>query len=477
MNRAFQSQLIISNYLTTFDFAVVAFFLVVYLIIPQVTAKSTSPADSHQNYLLMGRSLSLPLFVATLVATWYGGIFGVTQIAFLHGVYSFFTQGLFWYVAYLVFAIFLAKKIRQKKVRSLPELLGQKFGERARKLSAIILFFHALPLTYAVSVGVFLQLILGLDFLWALILGVFIVAIYTSIGGLRGVVLTDCLQFILMFAAVIMVTLILLYRYGGFSFLVLNLPSHYFNWRGENPATAALIWLFIACTTTFIHPVFYQRCLAAKSDRVAIYGILIAMAFWLLFDFCTTMGGMYARVLLPEANSAHAYLLLGIQLLPEGLRGIFISGMLATILSTLDSFMFVSGTSLSYDLLGENYLHKSHVHMMGILFCAVVIVAMAGIFGTDFEAIWLFREGLFSTALLVPVLAAIISRHPLNESVFMKTALGALLTFAAATYLKSAHVVAIEPFYAAHGVALLTFIVVSYLDTQGKAKLTNFANS
>src|SRR5665648_82956 len=47
--------------------------------------------------LLMGRTLTLPIFVATLVATWYGGIFGVTALTFEKGIYNLLTQGFFWY--------------------------------------------------------------------------------------------------------------------------------------------------------------------------------------------------------------------------------------------------------------------------------------------------------------------------------------------------------------------------------------------
>ena len=64
--------------------------------------------------LLMGRRLTLPLFVATLVATWYGGIFGVTALTFEKGIYNFLTQGVFWYLSYLFFAFFLVKKITLK---------------------------------------------------------------------------------------------------------------------------------------------------------------------------------------------------------------------------------------------------------------------------------------------------------------------------------------------------------------------------
>lgn len=470
-----ESNLIVSDYLTALDLSVVLFSVLAYLIIPKLVERNAN-ADAQQEYLLMGRGLSLPLFVATLVATWYGGIFGVTQIAFENGVYSFFTQGLFWYVAYIIFAVTLAKKIRQQKVLSLPELIGHKFGPRARKLSAVILFFHALPVTYAVSVGLFLQIVLGIDFAWAVLCGVLLVAIYTSLGGFRGVVITDCLQFILMFVALGMVVITLFSKFGGISFLRENLPAHYFSWRAENQFSGVLIWLFIACTSTLIHPVFYQRCLAAKSDNVAIGGIFVAMLFWLVFDIGTTLGGMYARVLLPEADSAKAFMLLGIQLLPDGLRGLFVSGVLATILSTLDSFMFVSGTSISYDLFAKHHALRVHAHKVAILFCGVFVISIAWAFGTDFEAAWLFREGAFSTALLTPVLASVLSKRRMHEMTFIISAIAALSVFAITTYLHDRAIIPLQPFYAAHGAAMITFLATSYFYTHREAKLTDFAN-
>ena len=69
------------------------------------------PKNNVLDYLLMGRQLTLPLFVATLVATWYGGIFGVNEITFNYGIYNFVTQGVFWYAAYLIFAFFIAGKV------------------------------------------------------------------------------------------------------------------------------------------------------------------------------------------------------------------------------------------------------------------------------------------------------------------------------------------------------------------------------
>ena len=56
-----------------------------------------SPLDRHYfRHMIMARTLTLPLFIATLVASWYGGIFGVTEISYNTGIYCFLTQGIFW---------------------------------------------------------------------------------------------------------------------------------------------------------------------------------------------------------------------------------------------------------------------------------------------------------------------------------------------------------------------------------------------
>lgn len=441
--------------LDLFDFLIVGFFLMLFIVWPHFFAKKSPNSDS--DFLLMGRTLCLPLFVATLTSTWYGGILGVTQIAFLQGIYGFFTQGLFWYFSYFAFALFLAKKVRRAQVLSLPELIGQKFGPKSRKLAAIILFFHSLPLTYAISVGLLIELTFELSFFWSIFIGVGMVAIYTGFGGFKGVVSTDCLQFVLMFVAVILVVCFCYYQHGGFDFLSLHLPKEHFLWRGEHQVSRALIWLFIACTSTFIHPAFYQRCLAAKSDNVAIFGIILAMLMWLIFDFCTSLGGMYARALFPKSDSATAYLILGTNILPHGLRGLFLVGVLATILSTLDSFMFVSGTSISYDLLKARADQRHH--KLAIFASALLVIILGNLFSKDFEANWLLIEGAFSSALFAPLLAAVLLKRKLYDAQFLWPAIGALVVFFTTTYLNFLKLSVWPAFYCAHFTAMSLLVL------------------
>jgi hypothetical protein len=66
----------------------------------------------------------------------------VSQIAFNNGIYSFVTQGFFWYLSYIIFALFITKKIKKFDAMTLPDLVGQMFGPLSQKLSALFNFIN-----------------------------------------------------------------------------------------------------------------------------------------------------------------------------------------------------------------------------------------------------------------------------------------------------------------------------------------------
>ena len=73
------------------------------------------------DYVLCARRLTLPLFVGSLVSTWYGGILGIGEISYTHGAfYNWITQGLAWYISYFIFAFFLATKIQKSAKTTIP---------------------------------------------------------------------------------------------------------------------------------------------------------------------------------------------------------------------------------------------------------------------------------------------------------------------------------------------------------------------
>ena len=354
------------------------------------------------DYLLMGRQLTLPLYVMTLTATWYGGIFGVTQIAFQQGIYSFLIQGLFWYATYILFALVFVKHVRKYSALTLPQLVTQMFGRKAGKVSSVFNFFNVLPVAYATSLGLLLQSITGLNFYLAVLIGVLAIACYSMYGGFRAVVYSDVMQFILMYAAVVSVVYFSVKTYGGLSFLQQRLPASHFSLTADVPLLTTFVWGFIALST-LVDPNFYQRIFAARSEQVARRGILIATCVWLIFDLCTVGGAMYARALLPDHDASNAYLVYALQVLPSPWGGLLLAGLCATILSTMDSYMLIASTTLSYDV--ANYQNRTKItpHVISLAITATITILLSYWFAGKIPHIWKTLGTYSAACLLFPV--------------------------------------------------------------------------
>lgn len=364
---------------------------------------SESDRLSNLELLLMGRKLTLPLFVATLVATWYGGIFGVTALTFQKGIYNFITQGVFWYVSYLVFAFFLVKKIRRHNVLTIGELSGALFGPKAERVTATLNFLNLLPLAYTISLGLFLQTVFGGTLFINTAIGVGIVTLYSLWGGFRAVVFSDVVQFFFMIASVVLVVFFAWAKYGSPQVLVENLPPTHFDWTGGESIATIFVWGFIALST-LVDPNFYQRCLAAEDEKVAKRGILISTIIWVLFDCCTTLGALYAKYAMPKASAENAYLQFAIQLVPNGVRGLILAGILATILSTLDSYLFNAATCVSYDFFQLKNRFKIWHHHIALVGVSLLSILLGIHFEGNVVEVWKTLGSFSAACLLFPLL-------------------------------------------------------------------------
>ena len=396
---------------------------VVYSFIKQKKINKITTTNKNNlqltEYLIMGRQLTLPLFVATLSSTWYGNIFGVAQIAFEHGVYNFITQGLFWYASYIAFAIFFVKKIRKYNSLTLPDLIKNIFGEKSAKFSAILIFFKTLPITHTIGIAILLQLIFNISFSLAAILGVCFVLIYSLFGGFRAVVLSDLIQCICMIVGIISVVCFSYSTFGGINFLITKLPPSHFSFSGNHNAATPFVWLLIACSTTFINPAFYQRCFAAKSDKTAIYGILCSLFIWIIIDCCITAGGMYAFATIPKSQPINAYLTYSMQILPNGWKGLFLAAVAATILSTLDSFLLISANTLFFDLPVLRNININVKHIYSLMLTSIITISLAIYYEGKIENVWLNFKSYFSACLLFPLIIGYYLPKKISDNQFI----------------------------------------------------------
>ncbi len=414
--------------LNTFDLSVFIFLTFLTIAAVFYGNKKTTPdgPETLIDYLLMGRQLTLPLFLMTLVATWYGGILGVTQIAYEKGIYNFITQGFFWYVTYIIFAFFLVNRIRRYEALTLPDLVGKMFGKKARILAAIFNLFNVIPIAYTISLGILIQSFFSISFFYSMLIGLGVVSTYCMLGGFRAVVFSDVVQFFIMCLSVLLVLIFSYTQYGGLDFLKGALPSTHFELTGGNSLGQTFVWGFIALST-LVDPNFYQRCFAAKNSQVAKKGILLATFVWFLFDICTTLGGMYARAVMPEVNSNQAYIHYSFSVLPNGLKGFFLAGLVATIVSTIDSYIFVASNTLSFDFFPRKRFSKKF-HHIGVLFVGIITLLMGTIFDGNIKNVWKTIGSYSASCLLFPVILGHIIPGKISDNEFSLMVLIGVIT-------------------------------------------------
>lgn len=369
--------------------------------------------SNEVDFILGGRQLTLPAFIATLVTTWYGGILGVGEFTFLYGISNWIVFGLPYYIFAILYAQFLAARVRKHSFLSIPDLFYHHYGKTGGMLSAVFTFFMTLPAPYILMIGFLLHFVSGWP-LWLCITGGALFSmLYVTTGGFRAVVRTDKLQFLLMFGGFIMLLAVLIVEYGGLDFLRSNLPENHLSWHGGNSWQYITVWFFIALWT-FVDPGFHQRCQAARSGKIAKRGILLSVVFWFFFDLMTTFAGLYARALLPADSTAAvlSFPLLSHEFLPPLLSGIFLTGLFAIIMSTVDSFTLLSAMTIGRDIYPPDQRGKGGqvaTIRFGLFITAAISIVLA-IFIPSVIELWLLIGNIFIPPMLLPLLACYFPR-------------------------------------------------------------------
>ena len=256
-------------------------------------------------------------------------------------------------------------------VFTMPEFLEKRYCPAARWfLSIISLMAYVLT---KISVGLYAggivfqalfpaEILPGIDNFWIGAVGVVVVTgIYTILGGFRAVVYTEVIQTLVLIIGSLTVTAVGLWKLGGWGRLYEICGREYFNlWKPHDhpqfPWTgmllgAPVVGLWYWCTDQYI----VQRVLAARDETQARRGTICAAYLKILPVFIFIVPGMIAFALkqsgtLEMARSDLAFPTLVTTLLPAGLKGLVVGGLLAALMSSLASVFNSCSTLFTVDI-------------------------------------------------------------------------------------------------------------------------------
>ena len=234
---------------------------------------------------------------------------------------------------------------------TLPEYFGKRYGKGVKLLSCILHILTniaALSVQFTVSCTV-LHIITGFNINVSLVISVLIVLFLTS-GGLRAVVNTDAVLFIIIVISILLMVPFSIRAAGGYATLKANVPVEFFRFD-QLGAWTPISWILLCMLNYSTNQNYIQRMVSAKDTGTAKFGALFTAGFYVIISMALGLIGIAAYVLLPgieDSNMIFATML--VRFFPHGLLGIGLAAVFAATISTGTSMLHATATLIVNDI-------------------------------------------------------------------------------------------------------------------------------
>jgi SSS family solute:Na+ symporter len=439
--------------MTLADYAVIGVYFLAVLALGVMARRTVRSSD---DFFLSGRTL--PLWITGLAFMSANlGSFELMGFAATAAKYGTFTAQLCWLgsVPAMVFSgLVMVRLFYASGVRSVPEFLFQQFGEKCRAFNAIT-FAVLTILTSGLSLyglALVLQAIWGWPLNWSIWISACTVLLYVASGGLRASIYTEVLQFFMMVAGILPLSVMLLSRLGGLSGLLGQLPDHLrYVWKpvlepsssayGEGPASIFIALMIASCAYWSTDFLVVQRAMAAKDIDTAAKTPILAAFPKMLFPVLTVVPGLAALVLIPEqlkTNYNMALPLMFSQFYPPGLLGLGVVALLSSFMAGMAGNVTAFNTVWTYDIY-KNYVAPSrpdeHYLRVGRLVTAAgILISVATAYSArSFPSLfdyWALLSGIFVGAPFGTFLLGAFTRGIPDTAAFAGMAVGVVTSIA-----------------------------------------------
>ena len=390
-----------------FDLSIILVYLSIIFFVGLKTRKYI---HSFSDFMVANRSVSLSLSVVTMLGTELGLITVMYNAQTgINGLFSSFHIGLAAFIVTLCIGLtgFVVVELRRLKVKSIPEYYNLRFGAKTRVIGAIILCFGGiLNMGLFLKVGaVFIQSIFGinddgnlLSFIMFALLA--LVLVYTIFGGMVSVIVTDYIQYIVLSIGFMLCVFYSIKTLGWNNiFNSLEAMKDYdiiYN-PIEKMGGAYISWqVILGFVSAVIWPTAITRVLSIESTQLvkkqyiwSSFSFLIRFIIPCFLGICSFVYfngevGAQSLALMPNYLAA---------ILPVGVLGIVVAGMLAAFMSTHDSYLLCWSTIITNDIV-EPLSGRQLTSDLKILISRIIILILGiyifywGMFYKGSDAIW-----------------------------------------------------------------------------------------
>lgn len=416
------------------DFIVMAVFAVLIfsigLAFTRVGSKNGQAffeAGGETPWWINGLSLFISYFSAGTFVVW-------GSIAYKHGLVANTIQ-LTMALSGLIVAVFIAARWKRTKTKTTAEYISIRFGLRTQQFYTYLILILSLVNTSAVLYPVGKMVYVATPFtLNQCIIGIgIIIVLYTAAGGLWAVLVTDVVQFVILMAAVLIVIPAAFTEIGGVNNLFQKAPEDFFE-PFTSDYTAGFMLAFIAYQTIYIggNWAYVQRYTSVSTERNAKKVAYLFCFLYLLSPFIWMLPPMIYRIINPDLQGLEpegAYMMLCQRVLPAGLIGLVLSGMISATSSKANTTINLAATVFAKDIYTSIFRplasEKEQIYIARIftlLFGAATIgLAMLVPYAGGIVEVVLSIAAIAGGALFAPIIWSLFSRRQTATSVVTTT--------------------------------------------------------
>jgi SSS family solute:Na+ symporter len=427
-------------------------------------------ATTQSDFLVAGRRLGPLLYSGTMAAIVLGGAstIGGVGLGYQYGI-----SGMWLVMAIgvgiLLLSLLFAGRIQRLRVYTVSQMLELRYGPGSSVLSGVVMWGYTLMLsvTSTIAYSTIFGALFDIGRVPAIILGGGVVIIYSTLGGMWSITLTDFVQFLVKTIGIFFILLPLaLAKTGGMSGLAEKLPADATSLTaigGEKILTYFVIYTF----GLLIGQDIWQRVFTARSPGVARWAGAASGVYCLLYAVAGAVIGMAAKVLLPALESRDDAFAQFVEMqLPPVLAGLVLAAALAAVMSTSSGALIATATVFSQDIVARllkrdveagsehDHIRNNRLYVAGF---GILMVVIACVLQDVVNALTVAYDILVG-GLLVPILGGLVWRRGSNTGALAAMAVGTVATLVAMFMFG---IEANEPIYWGLASGLVVFVVGS----------------
>lgn len=395
------------------DNIIISSYLIIVLLIGFYKSQNIK---TMREFSIANRNYSMPVMVATMTATAIGG--GAT-LGFISSILAFGVVYILISFGYPVFhlltAQFFVGKLEQfNDCISTGDIIHKLYGKNAQIISGICGSFYCAAMIggQVSAIGFIVHYFLNIPFMFGVIIGCGAVILYSATGGIKAVTATDVIQFAVILIAIPMICNVGLNVVGGYSSLFEKVPAELLTLPNTPYSIVNSIFIFLSFAIPFLDPPVTQRLLMAIDRQQIRSTLYLTVFFEMIFFSLIGLTALVAAAINPgyDVNLAFPHLINTI--LPIGLKGLAVAGLLSVVMSTADSYLNSASISLVHDtikpLLGDSLSDRAELRLTQLT--TVILGTVACVLAISFSSVMsiiLFGLNFWGPIMVIPLYAVL----------------------------------------------------------------------